>query len=178
MCRAVVTKVLNMFKTNMRFFSPKYAARLLRDRLATDVQRSYECREHVATNFWEFTMRKFCDTRTIVVRMSYEHLYDSRATVLRIHANISRVYGEKLKLGDIRMNVERHAHECLATVVRLKMKLKLHSWELRKTHSQMSRDCYRATVTRYISKIRPKFANWSHKSSFNESAKWKLHLYR
>ena len=40
------------------------------------------------------------------------------------------------------MNVERHAHECLATVERMKMKLKLHSWEIHKTNSQMSRDCY------------------------------------
>ena len=39
-----------------------------------------------------------------------------------------------------------------------------------KPHSRkMSRDC-RATVARYIFKIRPKFANLSHKCPFNENA--------
>ena len=39
-----------------------------------------------------------------------------------------------------------------------------------------SRDS-RATITRYIFKIRPKFANLSHKCLFNETAMWKLCLY-
>ena len=47
---------------------------------ATVVQQSYEVLESVANmspqNFGEFTMRKFCDIRTIVVLMSYD-----RATV-------------------------------------------------------------------------------------------------
>ena len=89
MCRELVAKDLKMFKSFMRFFSPK------------------------------FTMRNFRDTRTNVVRMSY----DSRATVFRKHANTSRLPGEKIKLSDIRTNVVRHFHECLATVVRKKMKI-------------------------------------------------------
>ena len=102
--------------------------------------------------FGEFTMRKFRDTGKIVVQLSY----DSRATVLRIHVNISRLL-KKLKLGD--MNVARHAHECLATVVRMKMKLKRNfvkqSHECLATVTRQSRD-YVATLARYISKIRPK----------------------
>ena len=46
---------------------------------------------------------------------------------------------------------------------------KPHSQESRDTLSRMSRDC-RATVARYIFKIRPKFANLSHKYPFNENA--------
>ena len=45
---------------------------------------------------------------------------------------------------------------------------KTHSRESRETLSRMSRDC--ATVARYIFKIRPKFANLSHKCPFNENA--------
>ena len=52
---------------------------------------------------------------------------------------------------------------------------KPHSREIRETLSRMSRDC-RATVARYIIKIRPKFANLSHKCPFNENATLKLCL--
>ena len=162
-CRELVAKVPNMFNFFMRFFC---------------LNMSQDCRANVANmpqrNFGEFTMRKFLDTRIIVVWMSYS----SRATILRIHANISRLSGEKLKQGD--MNVTRHAHECLATFVRMKMKLKLHSWEFVRPHEwlatviRQSRD-YRATVASYISKIRPKFANLSHKCPFNDAATWKLY---
>ena len=69
--------------------------------------------------------------------------YDSRATVL---ATICR----ENKISDIRTNVVRHSHECLATVVRMKMKLKLHSWERRETISRISRDCH-TTVARLSS---------------------------
>ena len=64
-----------------------------------------------------------------------------------------RLSGEKIKLSEIRKNVVRHSHECLATVIRMKMKLKLNSWERHETISRMSR----ATVPRYIFKIRSKF---------------------
>ena len=50
--RELVAKVLNMFKNFMRFFSSKYFARLSRDRRATVVRRSCECREPVAAKFW------------------------------------------------------------------------------------------------------------------------------
>ena len=72
-----------------------------------------------------------------LARMSY----DSHAAVLRKHANISRLSGEKIKLSDIRTNIVRHFHECLATVMQMKIKIKLNSWESRETLSRMSRDC-------------------------------------
>ena len=53
---------------------------------------------------------------------------------------------------------------------------KPHSRESRETLSRMSRDC-RATVARYIIKIRPKFANLSHKCPFNENATFILRLH-
>ena len=52
---------------------------------------------------------------------------------------------------------------------------KPHSRESREALSRMSRD-YRATVARYIFKIRPKFANLSHKCPFNENATLKMCL--
>ena len=69
-------------------------------------------------NFGEFKMRKFRDSRTIVVRMPY----DCRATVL------ATIWREN--------KTKRHSYECsetfsrmkwLETIVRMKMKLKLHS---------------------------------------------------
>ena len=168
--REQVAKVLNMFKNWMRIFFPKYFARLSRDCRATIARQSRDVRANVANlsprNFGEFTMRNFRDTRTNVVRVSH----DGRATVLRQHAKTSRLSGEKIKLSVIRTNVERHSHECRATVVRIKMKIRYirgkvvrHSHECRATVVRQSRD-YRATVVRYIFKIRPKFANLSHKS--------------
>ena len=82
------------------------------------------------------------------------HAYECRASVARRSrdslAKTSRLSGEKIKLSDIRTNGVRHSHECRATVVRI--------------------------VSRYIFKIRPKFANLSHKCLCNETAK--LFLYR
>ena len=117
------------------------------------MRRSHDVRANVANlsprNFGEFTMRNFRDTRTNVVRVSH----DGRATVLRQHAKNSRLSGEKIKLSVIRTNVVRHSHECRATVVRIKMKIRY----------------IRATVVRYIFKIRPKFVNLWHKCLFNET---------
>ena len=105
-CRELVAKVLNMFKNWMRFFFPKYFARLSRDGRMTFV------RANVANlsprNFGKFTMQNFCDTSTNVVRVSH----DGRATVLRQHAKNSQLPGEKIKLSVIRTNVVRHSHEC------------------------------------------------------------------
>ena len=50
--------------------------------------------------------------------MSYDNL-----------VNNSRLSGEKIKLSNIRAKVLRHSHECLLTVIRMKIKLMLHSWE-------------------------------------------------
>ena len=60
------------------------------------------------------------DTRTNAVRVSY----DGRATVLRNHANTSRLSGEKIKQSDVRTNVVRNSHECSAT----ENENTLHSW--------------------------------------------------
>ena len=117
-------------------------------------------------------MQNFHDTHTNVMRV----LYEGRATVLRKHANTSRLSGEKIKQSDIRANVVRHSHKCRATVVRMKMKISyilgnvvIHSHECLATVVQQSCDSC-ATVMRYILKVRPKFANLSHKCSFNETA--------
>ena len=127
--------------------------------------RSCNVRASVANlsprNFGKFTMQNFCDTRTNVVRVSY----DGRATVLRKHANTSRLFGEKIKLSDIRTNVVRHSHECRATVVRMQMKISY----IRGKVVRHSHECL-ATVARNVFKIRRKFANLSHKCPFNETA--------
>ena len=68
-------------------------------------------------NFFTKICRKTVVRReifTTLIRMSY----DSRATVLRKHANISRLSDEKIKLSDIRTNVVRRetllrmSHDC------------------------------------------------------------------
>ena len=108
---------------------------------ATVVRQSYDVHASVANmsprDFGEFTMPKIRDTRTIVVRMPL----DRRATVL------TTIWREN-KLSDIRTNFVRHSHEYLATVIRMKMKQKLHSWERPETTSRMSRDDSRATIAR------------------------------
>ena len=105
--RELVAKVFNMLKNFMRFFSPKYFARMSRDCRATvDVRASVA--NLSPRNFGEFTMRNFRDTRTNVARRSRDSL-----------AKTSRLSGEKIKLSDIRTNVARNSHECRATVVRI-----------------------------------------------------------
>ena len=110
--RELVAKVFNMLKNFMRFFSPKYFARLSRDCRATVARRSCECRELVAAKFWRIYNAKFS-----------RHSYECRASVARRSrdslAKTSRLSGEKIKLSDIRTNVARHSHECRATVVRI-----------------------------------------------------------
>ena len=88
--------------------------------------------------------------------------YDSRTTVLRKYANNSR-----LKLSDIRSNVVRHFHaECLATVVRMKMKLKL-SYDSRATIARQSRYIFFK-----ISRVR-----FASKPIFLEALRNKLYIY-
>ena len=146
-----------MFKNFMRILSPKYFARLSRDIHASVANLS-------PGNFGEFTRCNFRDNCMNVVRVSH----NGRATVSRKHAKTSQLSGEKIKLSDICTNVMRHSHECRTTVVRIKMKI---SYICKKVvrHSWMLRD-YRATVARYIFKIRPKFANLSHECLFSETA--------
>ena len=102
--------------------------------------------------------------------------HDGLAKVLRKHANTSRLSDYKIKLSDIRMNVVRISHECRSTVVRMKMKISYIRGEVvRQSHECLATVVlqsrhYRETVARYIFKIRPKFANLSHKCPFNETA--------
>ena len=68
----LVANVLNMFKTFMRFFSPKYIARLLRDCRATFVRVSRNCHRKILANLQ-------CEIFATFVRMSCEY----RTTVAR-----------------------------------------------------------------------------------------------
>ena len=86
----------------------------------------------------------------MVARQSYENM---RKT--------SQLSGEKIKLSDIRTNVVQHSHECCATVVRIKTKISYIPGKVVRL----------LTVARFIFKIRPKFANLSHKCLFNETVK-------
>ena len=70
-------------------------------------------------------MRNFCDTRTNVVRV----LYDSHATLLRKHANTSRLSGEKIKLSRMSRDCRTNENEN-----------KLHWRESCETLSRMSCD--------------------------------------
>ena len=103
----------------------------------TVVRQSYDVHASVANmsprNFGEFTMRK----NATLVRVSYE----CRTIVAR---QSSRLSGEKIKLSDIRTSVVRHSHGChsLATVVRMKMKPKLRSYDSRATVARQSRDIF------------------------------------
>ena len=105
-------------------------------------KNSCECREPVAAKFWRIYNAKFS-----------RHSYECRASVARRSrdslAKTSRLSGEKIKLSDIRTNVERHSHECRAIVVRIEMKISY----IRGKVVRHSHDC-RATVARYIFKIR------------------------
>ena len=85
------------FKHVLKFYA-NFFAKIFRK---TRMRRSCECRELSLRNFGELTMRNFCNTCTNVMRVSYNGL----ATVLRKHANTSRLSDEKIKLSDIRTNV-------------------------------------------------------------------------
>ena len=147
-----------MLKNFMRFFSPKYFARLSCDGRATFVRVSRTCRREILANLQ-------CEIFATLVRMSRE----CRTTVARQSCeNLATIWREN--------KTERHSYECRATLARMSRDCrtnlnenKLHSRESRETLSRMSRDC-RATVARYIFKMRPKFANLSHKCLFNETA--------
>ena len=165
----LVAKFFNMLKNFMRIFSPKYFARLSHDSRATVVRRSCECGKLVAAKFWRIYNAKFS-----------RHSYECRTTVTRQSCeNLATIWREN--------KTKRHSYECRATLARMSHDCctnlnenKLHSRESRETLSRMSRDSCegRATVARYIFKIRPKFANLSQKCLFNETATRKLCLYR
>ena len=90
--------------TNLRFFHQNMS----QDCRATVVRQSYDVRASVANlsplNFGEFTLRKFRNTRTNVVRQSLDSLDKTCEHIAT---------GEKIKLSDIRTNVVIHSHKCL-----------------------------------------------------------------
>ena len=89
----------------MRIFSPKYFARLSRECRTMVVRRSCECRREILANLQ-------CEIHMNVVRVSY----NGRTTVLRKHANTSRLSGEKIKLS--RETLSRMSCDCCAIVMR------------------------------------------------------------
>ena len=131
--RELVAKFFNMLKNFMRFFSPKYFARLSRDSRATFVRVSRTCRREILANLQCEIFATFVrECRTTVARHSRENL----ATIWREN------------------KTKRHSYECRATLARMSRDFrtnlnenKLHSRESRETLSRMSRDC-RATVGR------------------------------
>ena len=157
MCYQLVTKILNMFKNFMQIFSPKFWEPVAR--LSYEVRASVA--NPVATKFW-----RICNATIL------QHWYDSRVTVLRKHANNSRLSGKKLKLNNICTFDMRHSDKPLATVIQVKRKLSYiranvmrHSHKCLATVVRVS-GIYRTTVVRYISTIRPKFIKLSHKCPF------------
>ena len=140
--RELVANVLNMFKKlSGFFFSPKYVVRLSCNSLTTFVLVSRTCCREILAN-------SQCENLATLVQMSY----NSRTTVFRKHANTSRLSSEAIKLSDSRTNGVRDFHECLATVVRMKMKINLHSWERRETLSGMSCHCRICTTVARLSR--------------------------
>ena len=93
-----------------------------------------------------------------------------RATFVRVSRTCPREI-----LANLQCEIFATLVQCNASVVRRSRDCrtnenenKLNSLESRETFSRMSRDC-RAIVARCIFKIRPKFANLSHKCPFNET---------
>ena len=161
-----------MFKTFMRMFSPKYDARLSRNSLATVVRRSCECREHVAAKFWRIYNAKISqhsyDCRTNVVRQSRDSLQNTCEHLATIWREIkTRRHECRETRSRMSRDCRTNENETIATFVGIRTTLS-RSFA---TVIRQSRD-YRATVARYISKIRPKFSNLSHtcKCPFNETA--------
>ena len=122
-----------MFKNFMRFFSPKYFARLSRDCRATFVRvsrtcwriynakfsrHSYECRASVVRRSRD-SLEKTCEHLATIWRenITKRYSYECRATLSRMSRDC-RTNENENKL-QVRGKVVRHSHECRATVVRL-----------------------------------------------------------
>ena len=128
-----------MFKNLMRFFSPKYFAKLSRDCHATFVR--VECREPVAAKFWRIYSAKFS-------RHSYKCrvVRRSRDSLEKTCEHLATIWREN--------KTKRHSYECRATLSRMSRDCRtneneneVHTRENRETLSRMSRDC-RTTVAR------------------------------
>ena len=128
-------EIFKLVKNFMRFFSPKYFARLSR--------YSWDVRGSVANlspqNFGKFTMQNFCDAPMNVVRVWYE----VRATVLRkkMREHLATIWREN--------KTKQHSFQCHATVIRMKMKISYihgkvgrHSHESLVTVVRQSRDIF------------------------------------
>ena len=94
MFRKRVAKVLNIFK----FFAKICCKSVVRQ--SCNVRASVANLSSVTTKF----------SRIYNVKISL-HSYECCATVLRKHANNSRLSGEKIKLSDIRENVSRLSYK-------------------------------------------------------------------
>ena len=108
-----------------------------RDCLATVIRRSCECSEYAATKFWRIYNAKIS-----------RHSYNCRMNVVRQSRDNLENTCEHLATIWREIKTRRHeCHEtCLATFVRMKMKLKLHSWEFVRP-PRMTSDCH-TTVAR------------------------------
>ena len=153
--RDSIEKTCKHLATIWRENKTKASISLACEFLATVLRLSFDVRASVANlsrrNFGEFSMQNFRDTRTNVVRVSY----DGRATVLRKHANTSRLSGEKIKLKLVshwHVNFSRLFCDCRSTFVRVSRTCRGEilanlQCEIFATLVRMSCEC-RTTVTR------------------------------
>ena len=103
--RELVASFLNMFKNFMRFFSPKYFARLSRDSRATFVRVSRTCRREILTN-------SQCEIFATLVLMSCEcHVRRSRDSLEKTCEHLATNCQEN--------KTKRHLYECRATLSRI-----------------------------------------------------------
>ena len=155
--REVFQHVENFYANFFSKIFRKTVARQSCDGRATFVRVSRTCRREILANLQ-------CEIFATLVRMSRE----CRTTVARQSCeNLATIWREN--------KTKRHSYECRATLARISRDCRtnlnenmLHSRESRETLS-LSHDS-RATIARYIFKIRPKFANLSQKCLFNETA--------
>ena len=117
------------------------------------------CRELVAKglNMFKNFMRIF--SSKYVARLSC----DGRVTFVRVSRTCRR---EILAIYNAKFS--QHSCECCPTVVRIKMKISYIRRKVVRILTNVARLSH--TVARFIFKIRPKFANLSHKCLFNETA--------
>ena len=116
-------------------------------------------------------MRISSDSLPILSRAFARHSCECRTSILKIFmcpklvANWSRSFLNRFK-SFMQMFSSKYFARLSRDCRNNENENKPHSRESRETLFRMSRDC-RATVARYIFKIRPKFANLSHKCPFN-----------
>ena len=111
----------------MRFFAPKYFARLSRDCLATVLRRSCECPEPVAAKFRQIYNAKFsghsCECRASVERRS-------RDSLEKTCEHLATIWREN--------KTKRQSYECCATLSRMSRDCRTNE---NKLHSRKSHFC-------------------------------------